>query len=84
MQLAESETTLSQRRAQQRQAKDQHGHGLAQIAMMTDVIQLLQLKQQLNDSYFAAAAAARGLGSAGASRGMQGIGQSFNTNVMVL
>eukprot|EP00878_Enallax_costatus_P017239 GHUV01018100.1.p1 GENE.GHUV01018100.1~~GHUV01018100.1.p1 ORF type:complete len:564 (+),score=220.22 GHUV01018100.1:880-2571(+) len=86
MQLAESEENLSQLRAQQRQAAEQHTHGLRQISMMTDVISLLQLKQQLNDTYFgAAAAASRGLGSAGVGRGLPGMPpQSFNTNVMVL
>lgn len=84
IQLAESEDTLSQLRAQQRHAAEQHSHGLTQISMMTDLIQLMQLKQQLNEACVGAAAATRGIGSAGASRGLPGMPQSFNTNVMVL
>lgn len=87
IELAEAEDMLSHLRAQQRQAVDQHGHGLSQISMMTDIVQILQLKQQLYESNTAALASDVGRrgGSAGSGRGViAGIDQAYNTNVMVL
>eukprot|EP00775_Hariotina_reticulata_P012912 gene12912-13039_t len=99
LQLAESETLLRHLREQQRRVKDQHTHGLAQISMMRDLLQLLQVKRQVLDGQLAAglggssissstskAAGRGGLLAAGAG-GVRLAGlpaQSFNTNVMVL
>lgn len=87
-QLAESEAMLRQLREQQRMVKDQHAHGLAQIDMMSSLISLLQLKQQLQASYSSgyspATAGRQQLGSAGNRGGRVLSGQPHNTNVMVL
>jgi intraflagellar transport protein 81 len=92
MQLSESEALLRQLREQQRNAKEHHAYGLTQIDMMSDLINLLQLKQQLQASYAQCGqmgSSGRQLGSAGSmmpggvgGRGMGG--QSYNMNVMVL
>jgi hypothetical protein len=94
MQLSESEALLRQLREQQRNAKEHHAYGLTQIDMMSDLISLLQLKQQLQASYAQqcgqmGSSGGRQLGSAGSmmpgGAGARGIGgQSYNTNVMVL
>jgi intraflagellar transport protein 81 len=95
MQLSESEALLRQLREQQRNAKEHHAYGLTQIDMMSDLIGLLQVKQQLQASYAqcgqmggVGSSGGRQLGSAGGMMpgvGGRGLGgQSYNTNVMVL
>ncbi|KAF6264768.1 hypothetical protein COO60DRAFT_1654950 [Scenedesmus sp. NREL 46B-D3] len=96
LQLSESEALLRQLREQQRSAKERHAYSLTQTDMMSDLIGLLQLKQQLQASCAqggqlpgAGSTGGRQLGSAGGvvagGGGGRGLGgQSYNTNVMVL
>lgn len=64
-QLLETEAALSKLREQQRHAEERSSHGQAQLGMMNDLMQLLQLKQQI-----AAAAAAANSPSKASGREM--------------
>lgn len=46
-QLLDTEASLSKLREQQRHAEERSSHGQAQLGMMSDLLQLLQTKQQL-------------------------------------
>lgn len=91
-QLMETESSLSKLREQQRHAEDRSSHGQAQLGMMQDLLQLLQLKQQMA---VAAAAAVTNPGKAAGRDALFSAGQwapagpaaaagGSNTNVMVL
>lgn len=90
-QLLEAESSLSKLRGQQRHAEERSSYGQAQLGMMEDLLQVLQLKQQLSAA--AGAAAANGPSKAAGRAALLATGRwapggvaatGFNTNVMVL
>lgn len=87
----ETESSLSKLREQQRHGEERGSHGQAQLGMMQDLLQLLQLKQQMAVAAAAASSPGKAVGrealfSAGrwAPAGPAAAVGGPNTNVMVL
>lgn len=90
-QLLETEAALAKLREQQRHAEDRSSYGQVQLGMMSDLLRVLQVKQELAASSAAdSPSKASGhdmllaTGRWGPASGGAVPASGFNTNVMVL